>query len=71
MSPGRTAASVRADVAYLVEKYGKSGALLRGTGGRPVYFVYDSYHISPRDWAGLLTTVGESRGGGRGTQREA
>lgn len=56
--PGRTAASVREDVAYLSSKFGDSVALLRGTNDRPVYFVYDSYHVSPRDWATLLTPEG-------------
>lgn len=40
-------------------------ALLRGTGGRPVYFVYDSYHIPARDWSALLSPEGPNtlRGG--------
>lgn len=56
--PGRTAASVRDDVAYLAKNYGASRALLRGTRGRPVYFVYDSYHIPPSQWAVLLAPGG-------------
>jgi glycoprotein endo-alpha-1,2-mannosidase len=51
--PGRTAATVREDVEYLVQQHGGSPALLR-VDGKPVYYVYDSYHIVHSDWAELL-----------------
>jgi Glycosyl hydrolase family 99 len=52
-STGRTADSVREDVAYLVDAFGDSSALLR-IGRRPVFYVYDSYHIDSSDWARLF-----------------
>lgn len=95
--PGRTAATVRDDLLYLMRRVGGSPALLRaakrgselapvssgrpgstaprlattaassGAGaaegaqhrGLPVFFVYDSYHIPPGDWAKLLQPGGE------------
>ncbi|GBF95021.1 hypothetical protein Rsub_07522 [Raphidocelis subcapitata] len=59
--PGRTTASVREDLADLTGRFGRSGALLRlEPGGRPVYFVYDSYRIPAAEWAELLTPGGAS-----------
>ncbi|KAL4436928.1 hypothetical protein ABPG75_004067 [Micractinium tetrahymenae] len=64
--PGRTAASVREDLFYLMGRVGGSPALLRAEKrgprlrrGLPVLFVYDSYHIPPGDWAQLLQPGGE------------
>mmetsp|Transcript_24147 Transcript_24147/g.75781 ORF Transcript_24147/g.75781 Transcript_24147/m.75781 type:complete len:401 (+) Transcript_24147:1161-2363(+) len=57
--PGRSADSVREDLAYLMERYGESKALYR-VEGRPVYYVYDSYHIPSSEWARLLTPGGSS-----------
>ncbi|KAI7837064.1 hypothetical protein COHA_009063 [Chlorella ohadii] len=60
--PGRTAATVREDLQYLMRRpeVAASPAVLRlGPQRRPLYFVYDSYHISPADWAALLTPGGE------------
>jgi hypothetical protein len=62
---GRTVSTVREDLQHLASKYGSSAALLR-LGGRPVFFVYDHYHIPADAWASLLRP-----GGGasvRGTQ---
>ncbi|KAL4430585.1 hypothetical protein ABPG77_005825 [Micractinium sp. CCAP 211/92] len=56
--PGRTAATVRDDLLYLMRRVGGSPALLRHR-GLPVFFVYDSYHIPPGDWAKLLQPGGE------------
>lgn len=58
--PGRTAASVRADVEYIVARYGSHPALHRSVDGRPVFFVYDSYHIPARDWAAVLKPAGST-----------
>lgn len=62
---GRTAASIRADLRYLHERYGHHPALLRVNRLRrdpaaparcvPVYYVYDSYHISTADWTALIS----------------
>lgn len=57
--PGRTAASVKQDVTYLLQKYGSSNAMKR-IKGLPVMYVYDSYHISAQDWARVLSPGGES-----------
>ena len=58
--PGRSAASVRADVEYISARYGHHPALHRSSDGRPVYFVYDSYHIQARDWAAMLQAGGSA-----------
>lgn len=62
--PGRTAALLSEDVAYLARRYGSHPALHR-RGGLPVYYVYDSYHVSPADWAEVLCAgrPGSLRGG--------
>ncbi|KAI8469156.1 MAG: hypothetical protein J3K34DRAFT_424530 [Monoraphidium minutum] len=57
--PGRTASSVREDVADLSRRFGASPALLR-VGGRPVYYLYDSYRIPAAEWAALLTPEGDA-----------
>jgi glycoprotein endo-alpha-1,2-mannosidase len=90
--PGRSAASMREDLLYLMDRVGASPAVLRVGGGRgssgdnnsssnssdgsssgdgpsssssipkqglPAFFVYDSYHIPPQDWAALLLPGGE------------
>lgn len=48
---------MRADLQHLMAKYSKSDALMR-VGGKPVYFVYDSYHIPAAEWATLLMPDG-------------
>lgn len=68
--PGRSAASVAGDVAYLEVKYGASPAVLRVGDQKAdgdekvrhaVYFVYDSYHVSSAEWkAQLLGPVSSS-----------
>jgi glycoprotein endo-alpha-1,2-mannosidase len=52
--PGRSARSVADDVLYIERTYGSSRAIKRLESGDAVYFVYDSYHISAEDWAGML-----------------
>ena len=59
---GRSAESVLADVSFLWSHYGEHPALLQwpllsrpGVTG-PVYYVYDSYHISASDWKRVLTS---------------
>jgi glycoprotein endo-alpha-1,2-mannosidase len=55
--PGRTAETVRADLRYLIDRFGASDALLRGgaeRGSGPVFFVYDSYLTAAAEWATLL-----------------
>lgn len=55
---GRSVASVRADLKYLVETYGHHSCLLTGRGRMTVY-VYDSHHLPPHEWAQLLLPTGD------------
>lgn len=68
--PGRSADTVREDLQYLVRRpeVAASPAVLRlGPHRLPLYFVYDSYHIPPADWAALLMPgSGSSLRGGDG-----
>jgi len=50
---GRSAGSVAEDVQYLERRFGNSSALQR-IEGRPVYYVYDSYHVASMDWKAVL-----------------
>ena len=56
---GRGAESLRADLAHLAAAYGGHAGLYRGGDGRPVWFVYDSYHIAPAEWRRVLTPGGD------------
>lgn len=51
--PGRSAHTVLEDIQYLRTRTGNSSALLRIC-GRPVFYVYDSYHIAASDWESIL-----------------
>ena len=59
LHPGRTAASTREDLAHLMERFSNSSALLR-VDGKPLYYVYDSYHIPASDWKELLSVNGSN-----------
>eukprot|EP00878_Enallax_costatus_P018118 GHUV01019063.1.p1 GENE.GHUV01019063.1~~GHUV01019063.1.p1 ORF type:complete len:407 (+),score=86.88 GHUV01019063.1:159-1379(+) len=54
---GRTVATIREDIHHLMERYNKSTALLH-VGGKPVYFMYDSYRIPRQEWADMLAPNG-------------
>jgi len=41
-----------------------SVAVPQSEGGEPVFFVYDSYHVSPTDWASVLVAPGALAGKG-------
>ncbi len=58
--PGRTAETVRGALVYLMDRYGDHPALYRcaQAGNRPFIYLYDSYLISPADWAGLFKADG-------------
>eukprot|EP00793_Prasinoderma_coloniale_P001150 PRCOL_00006141-RA len=61
--PGRTAASFREDLEYLASPEGGrllAHPALARVAGRPLAFVYDSYHISASDWAAVLARGGAS-----------
>ena len=55
---GRSAQSVREDLEYLRERYFAHPGLHRWR-GRPVLYVYDSYHIAPAEWARVLAPGGD------------
>ncbi len=52
----RNATSTRDAIRYLLDRYGDSPSLYRdaGRGGRPMFYVYDSYLTSPREWSTIL-----------------
>jgi glycoprotein endo-alpha-1,2-mannosidase len=57
--PGRSAASVLEDLEYIHERYGHHQSLARRQQDRRViFYVYDSYHIPPKDWAEIFTDSG-------------
>jgi glycoprotein endo-alpha-1,2-mannosidase len=57
--PTRSVESVRDDIAYILENYGNYTSLYRASDGRHLYYVYDSYHIFPSQWARLLSKDGD------------
>ena len=54
--PGRSAATLKDDVAYLRRRFGGSKHWLKRS-GRPVFYVYDSYHTEPHEWAEMFSTL--------------
>lgn len=58
--PGRNAATTRNSIAYLVGKFGSSPAChrLASHGGKPVFFIYDSYLVPAAEWATILQPTG-------------
>lgn len=58
--PGRNASSTRQAIVYLIDTYGQHPAFHRGKefGGRPVFFVYDSYLTPAAEWAQVLAPHG-------------
>lgn len=54
---GRTVETVREDIIYLLTRHNHSSALQR-IGGRPVWYMYDSYRIEADEWATLLAPNG-------------
>ena len=54
----RSAVSVRSDIEYIMRTYSGHPAFYRHHGYKPLFYIYDSYHISPPDWAQVLTADG-------------
>ena len=54
---GRTASTVKRDIEYIINTYGDHPAFYRYR-GKPLVYIYDSYHIEPDEWAELLTPSG-------------
>ena len=57
--PTRTIASIKEDIEYITEKYSHHKCLYKAADGRMVYYVYDSYHILPLQWARMLDIDGD------------
>jgi glycoprotein endo-alpha-1,2-mannosidase len=57
--PSRTVESVRDDVEYILNKYGNHSSIYRARDGRPLFYVYDSYHIFPSQWRRMLQPDGD------------
>lgn len=55
---GRNVESIRADLEHLHRSFGTHPGLARD-GGLPIFYVYDSYHLSPQQWQRLLTKEGD------------
>jgi len=58
--PGRSAASVKENLKYLIGKYKDSPAFYRVAGRNklPMFYVYDSYLIPTEEWATILLPEG-------------
>ncbi|WP_199768721.1 LamG-like jellyroll fold domain-containing protein [Sphingobacterium sp. HMA12] len=54
---GRNAATMKTGMSQLIDNYGNHPAFYR-LGGKPVFFIYDSYLTSPSEWATLLSPNG-------------
>jgi len=58
---GRSPASVREDLAYLLGRYGSKLARMKTCGSaeaKPIVYVYDAYHSPSTEWATVLTPSG-------------
>lgn len=53
----RSAATVRQDIGQILDTYGRHPAFFR-TGGKPWFFIYDSYLTKADEWHELLTSSG-------------
>ena len=52
--------SIRADIEYIFSRYSHFASFYRHhEHGRPLFYVYDSYHIDPIQWMRLLTNEGD------------
>ncbi|ROI01121.1 MULTISPECIES: glycoside hydrolase family 99 protein [unclassified Chryseobacterium] len=54
----KTVTELRDQLSYLVKTYSHHHAFYKKE-GKPLYYVYDSYKISPEEWAKLLSKDGE------------
>ena len=58
--PGRSVVSIREDIEYIITQYvRKYPSLFAVVCGKPLVYIYDSYHIAPEDWAMLFHANGE------------
>ena len=54
---GRNALSVKDDIHYIIDNYSGPGLFTDDT-GRPMIFVYDSYHTPSHEWATVFSPTG-------------
>ena len=57
--PGRSVESIASDLQYISRQYSSHGAIFKKK-GKPLFYVYDSYHIEAQEWARLLTPSGRA-----------
>jgi glycoprotein endo-alpha-1,2-mannosidase len=59
---GRTAATTREAIAYIIDSYGGHPAFYRTDrfGIKPMFFIYDSYLIDAEDWKTVLSPGGKN-----------
>ena len=66
---GRSALSVKSDIIYIITKYSLSHPLTSSHSygkhpsfyryqGKPFFYIYDSYHIQPQEWATVFQPYG-------------
>jgi glycoprotein endo-alpha-1,2-mannosidase len=57
---GRNARTTREAMIYLIDQYGQNPSFYRGKefGGRPVFFLYDSYKTPAEEWSEILKPGG-------------
>lgn len=56
--PGRNPVTVKENVEFIINEFGSHPAFYRYN-GKPMYFIYDSYLIPPREWSQLLCPEGD------------
>eukprot|EP01111_Echinosteliopsis_oligospora_P009649 TRINITY_DN2862_c2_g1_i1.p1 TRINITY_DN2862_c2_g1~~TRINITY_DN2862_c2_g1_i1.p1 ORF type:complete len:411 (-),score=115.46 TRINITY_DN2862_c2_g1_i1:45-1277(-) len=68
---GRNANTVKGDIKYIYDNYGKYSSLFRdpSRGDRIIIYVYDSYHTPAQEWATVLSK--DSPNSIRGTKEDA
>jgi hypothetical protein len=54
---GRNITSIRNDIIFIHNKYSNYTSFYKSSdhSNKPMYYIYDSYHISPNNWKQLLT----------------
>ena len=59
---GRSAATTKEAIMYIIDRYGSHPAFYRDRqhGGRPMFYIYDSYLVPDADWATILSPSGEN-----------
>uniref|UniRef100_A0A6B2L8Q7 GH26 domain-containing protein n=1 Tax=Arcella intermedia TaxID=1963864 RepID=A0A6B2L8Q7_9EUKA len=56
---GRSEKSVKSDIQYLIDSYGKYTSFAR-LNSKPILYIYDSYLTPANDWSTILSPTGEN-----------